>query len=56
MDFCLKKPPSRIQRPNRATILEAALDVFSSHGFRGAMLDLIAKKSGAFKTEHPLLL
>ena len=49
MDFCLKKPLSRIQRLNRAKILEAALDVFSSYGFRGAMLDLIAKKAGLSK-------
>ena len=49
MDFCLTKPLSRIQRENRATILEAALDVFSTHGFRGATLDSIAKKSGLSK-------
>ena len=49
MDFCLKKPLSRIQRLNRATILEAALDVFSSYCFRGAKLDLIAKKAGLSK-------
>ncbi len=49
MDFCLTKPLSRIQRENRATILEAALDVFSAHGFRGATLDSIAKKSGLSK-------
>ena len=49
MAFCLKKPLSRIQKQNRAAILDAALDVFSSHGFRGATLDLIAKKAGLSK-------
>ena len=33
---------SRIQRANRAKIREAALDVFSADGFRGATLDQIA--------------
>ncbi|MCL4105227.1 UNVERIFIED_CONTAM: hypothetical protein GTU68_055358 [Idotea baltica] len=42
-------PPSRIQQKNRAAILEAALDVFSTHGFRGATLDQIAQGAGLSK-------
>lgn len=30
------KKPSRIQQRNRRVILDAALDVFSRHGYRGA--------------------
>lgn len=40
---------TRIQRRNRETIREAALDVFSQHGFRGATLDQIASASGLSK-------
>jgi len=40
---------TRIQRKNTATILEAALDVFSTHGFRGATVDQIAQASGLSK-------
>jgi TetR/AcrR family transcriptional regulator len=40
---------SRIQKQNRATILEAALNVFSTHGFRGATLDQIAQDAGLSK-------
>ncbi|PIE12526.1 MAG: TetR family transcriptional regulator [Rhodobacterales bacterium] len=40
---------TRIQRKNTATILEAALEVFSAHGFRGATLDQIAKAAGLSK-------
>ncbi|MCB1348353.1 MAG: TetR family transcriptional regulator, partial [Maritimibacter sp.] len=43
------RPRTRIQEKNRATILEAALDVFSQHGFRGATLDQIAKAAGLSK-------
>ncbi|MEY3005275.1 MAG: hypothetical protein RLZZ491_2451 [Pseudomonadota bacterium] len=43
------KPRSRIQRQNRETILEAALAVFSQHGFRGATLDMIAAQAGLSK-------
>lgn len=43
------KPRTRIQEKNRATILEAALDVFSQNGFRGATLDQIAKAAGLSK-------
>ncbi|WP_461307968.1 TetR family transcriptional regulator C-terminal domain-containing protein [Albidovulum sp.] len=40
---------TRIQRRNRRTILDAALDVFSQHGFRGATLDQIAEVAGLSK-------
>lgn len=40
---------TRIQRKNRETILEAALDVFSARGFRGATLDQIAEMAGLSK-------
>lgn len=45
----MKKPRTRIQEKNSATILEAALDVFSQHGFRGATLDQIAEGAGLSK-------
>jgi len=41
--------PSRIQLRNRKRILEAALEVFSTHGYRGATLDQIAETSGLSK-------
>ena len=40
---------SRIQTRNRKRILEAALEVFSAHGFRGATLDQIAAEAGLSK-------
>lgn len=40
---------SRIQKKNREAILEAALDVFSAQGFRGATLDQIADAAGLSK-------
>jgi len=40
---------TRIQREKQDLILEAALDVFSSHGFRGATIDQIADKAGLSK-------
>ncbi|TCP38711.1 TetR family transcriptional regulator C-terminal domain-containing protein [Rhodovulum marinum] len=40
---------TRIQRRNRRAILEAALEVFSQHGFRGATLDQIAAEAGLSK-------
>ena len=43
------KKPSRIQKRNRRMILDAALDVFSSHGYRGATLDQIAAEAGLSK-------
>ena len=54
-DFCAKddrdmsKPPTRIQKKNRAAILAAGLDVFSQYGFRGATLDQIADAAGLSK-------
>ena len=43
------KKPSRIQTRNRKRILEAALDVFSVEGYRGATLDQIAQAAGLSK-------
>lgn len=40
---------TRIQREKREIILEAALDVFSVHGFRGATIDQIAMAAGMSK-------
>jgi len=40
---------SRIQQRNRGLILDAALDVFSQHGYRGATLDQIAAQAGLSK-------
>ncbi|WP_284265453.1 TetR family transcriptional regulator C-terminal domain-containing protein [Roseicyclus amphidinii] len=45
----MEKPRTRIQKKNRETILEAALEVFSQHGFRGATLDMIAGAAGLSK-------
>ena len=44
-----KPAQTRIQRRNRQTILDAALDVFSQNGFRGATLDEIAKAASLSK-------
>ena len=43
------KKSSRIQLRNRNLILDAALEVFSNHGYRGATLDQIAEASGLSK-------
>lgn len=40
---------SRIQQRNRRKILDAALEVFSQHGYRGATLDQLAAASGLSK-------
>lgn len=40
---------TRIQQKNSETILDAALDVFSANGFRGATLDQIAEVAGLSK-------
>ncbi len=45
----IARPRTQIQEKNRAVILEAALDVFSAHGFRGATLDQIANVAGFSK-------
>ncbi len=42
-------PKSRIQQKNRQIILDAALDVFSTYGFRGTTIDQIAAKAGMSK-------
>ncbi len=44
-----RKPRTRIQRENREVILEAALEVFSTHGYRGTTLDQIAAEAGLSK-------
>lgn len=43
------RKPSRIQTRNRKRILDAALEVFSRHGYRGATLDQIAEEAGLSK-------
>ena len=43
------RPRTRIQTKNSEAILEAALEVFSSQGFRGATLDQIADVAGLSK-------
>ena len=40
---------TRIQTKNREAILDAGLEVFSNHGFRGATLDQIADRAGLSK-------
>ncbi|MFK7753315.1 MAG: TetR family transcriptional regulator, partial [Sedimentitalea sp.] len=40
---------TRIQTKNRAAILDAALEVFSTHGYGGATVDQIASASGLSK-------
>jgi TetR/AcrR family transcriptional regulator len=44
-----RKPRTRIQEKNSAAILDAALEVFSKTGFRGATLDQIAEAAGLSK-------
>jgi len=43
------EPNTRIQREKRERILDAALEVFSTHGFRGATVDQIAEAAGMSK-------
>lgn len=43
------RPQTRIQQKNSQAILDAALEVFSQHGFRGATLDQIAEVAGLSK-------
>lgn len=45
----MTRPKTRIQQKNSEAILDAALDVFSQHGFRGATLDQIAEVAGLSK-------
>lgn len=42
-------PKTRIQREKTDIILDAALDVFSAHGFKGATIDQIAEAAGMSK-------
>lgn len=49
MDEQTARPQTRIQRRNTEAILEAALEVFSAQGFRGATLDQIATQAGLSK-------
>lgn len=44
-----RQSPTRIQREKTEAILAAALDVFATHGFRGATLDQIAEAAGLSK-------
>ena len=44
-----QRPLTRIQREKQDAILEAALDVLSRHGFRGATIDQIAEVAGMSK-------
>lgn len=43
------KKRTRIQAENEEKILDAALDVFSTYGFRGATVDQIAERAGMSK-------
>jgi TetR/AcrR family transcriptional regulator len=43
------RPRTRIQREKQDVILDAALGVFSLHGFRGATIDQIAEAAGMSK-------
>ena len=43
------RPKTRIQREKQDAILDAALNVFSLHGFRGATIDQIAEAAGMSK-------
>ena len=43
------RPKTRIQREKQDIILDAALNVFSLHGFRGATIDQIAEAAGMSK-------
>jgi TetR/AcrR family transcriptional regulator len=49
MDAPVRRARTRIQKEKRQAILEAALDVFSQHGFRGATIDQIAEAAGMSK-------
>ncbi|MCR5855408.1 TetR family transcriptional regulator C-terminal domain-containing protein [Mesorhizobium sp. J428] len=49
MEGSAARPRTRIQAEKRETILEAALEVFSTHGFRGSTIDQIAAAAGMSK-------
>jgi TetR/AcrR family transcriptional regulator len=48
-DTAASQPATRIQREKHELILEAALDVFARHGFRGSTIDQIAEAAGISK-------
>ena len=45
----IRRPLTRIQKEKQDIILEAALEVFSVHGFRGSTIDQIAEVAGMSK-------
>jgi TetR/AcrR family transcriptional regulator len=49
VDAQSEEPRTRIQREKREVILDAALEVFSTQGFRGATIDQIAEAAGMSK-------
>lgn len=49
MDQAARKPRTRIQIEKRELILEAALEIFAQHGFRGATIDQIADAASMSK-------
>jgi TetR/AcrR family transcriptional regulator len=49
VDAPAKKRRTRIQTEKRELILEAALEMFSAHGFRGSTIDQIAEAAGMSK-------
>jgi TetR/AcrR family transcriptional regulator len=49
MEGSTARPRTRIQTEKRELILDAALEVFSTHGFRGATIDQIAEAAGMSK-------
>ena len=49
MDSSTRRPRTRIQTEKRELILQAALEMFSAHGFRGATVDEIADAAGMSK-------
>src|SRR5262245_14488260 len=49
MEATAKRRPTRIQQEKRERILEAALEVFSANGFRGATIGQIAEAAGMSK-------
>jgi TetR/AcrR family transcriptional regulator len=48
-DTAASQPATRIQREKHELSLEAALDVFARHGFRGSTIDQIAEAAGISK-------
>ena len=49
MEGSTARPRTRIQTEKRELILDAALEVFSTHGLRGATIDQIAEAAGMSK-------